>query len=143
MTGSAGPHCDTGLAREPAPRIPHMHGGRFVPAVHEIELRLDRGVEDRHDVIARKRENAVRAKTRKRLRNDVGASERLVVVDHSVMPPLQIRRELRGWSPGYAPVVRHPAPIRQASRTTLRHLVFLSPWDAASPSPTPRARPRP
>src|SRR6266702_2806973 len=48
-----GDHGHTGFAGETSPRIGHVHRGGFVAHVYEIELRLQRRIEDRHDVIAR------------------------------------------------------------------------------------------
>jgi len=42
--------------------------------MHEIELCLDRGIEDRHDVIARERKHAADTEPRERARHDVGAA---------------------------------------------------------------------
>ncbi len=79
MARPAGDHRDAGLAGEPSPRVRHVHGGRLVAHVNEIELRLDRGIEHRHDVIAREREHALRTEPRERARHDVGAAQRLAV----------------------------------------------------------------
>ena len=69
-------HRDAGLAGEPPPRVRHVHGRRLMAHMHEIELRLDRGIEDRHDVVAGEREHAVAAEPRQRTRHDVGAAQR-------------------------------------------------------------------
>ncbi len=77
VAGPAGDERDAGLAGEPAPRISHVDRSRLVAHMHEIEIGLERGIEDRHDVIAGKREHTPAAEASERLRNDVGASKRL------------------------------------------------------------------
>jgi hypothetical protein len=42
--------------------------------MHEIELRLDRGIEDRHDVIAREGKHVPAAEAGERTGDDIGAS---------------------------------------------------------------------
>ena len=65
------------LAGETSPCVRHMHRRCFVAHMHEVELGLERRIEDRHDVIAREREHMLAAQPSERLRNDVGASHRL------------------------------------------------------------------
>ena len=74
VAGPAGDQSDTGVAGETSPRIRHVDRSRFVAYMHEIETSLERGVKDRHDVIARKRKHARAAETSERLSDDIGAS---------------------------------------------------------------------
>ena len=72
-----------GFAGEAAVRVGHVHGGRLVAHVDEIEAGIERGVEDRHDVIAGQREHAPAAEALQRSGDDVGAAQRLAHVGHS------------------------------------------------------------
>jgi len=47
---------------------------RLVAHMHQIEVRLERSIEDRHDVIARESKHALAAEASERLSDDVGAS---------------------------------------------------------------------
>ena len=75
MTRSTRHHRNAGLARETPPRVGHMYGRRLVAHVDQLELRLERGVEDRHDMIAGEREDLLRPKLLQRARDDVRASD--------------------------------------------------------------------
>ena len=77
MAGPAGHQRDAGLAGQPAVGVRHVHGGGLVAHVHEIELGLERGVEDRHDVVAGQREHALAAEPLERAGDDIGAAQRL------------------------------------------------------------------
>src|ERR1700688_3679913 len=55
--------------------IGHVHGGGFVAHVNEVDVRIQRGVEDRHDVVAGQREDAPAADAAKRTSDDVGAAQ--------------------------------------------------------------------
>ena len=74
MTGSAGDQGNTGFAGEAAVGVGHVHGGGFVADVNEVDAGIQRGVEDRHDVIAGQREDASAAEAAKRTSDDVGAA---------------------------------------------------------------------
>ena len=54
--------------------VGHVHGGGFVPHVNKVDTRIQRGVEDRHDVVAGQREDAPAADAAKRTSDDVGAA---------------------------------------------------------------------
>ena len=75
VTGPAGDHRDAGLAGQASPGVRHVHGGRLVAHMHEIEPGLERGVEDRHDVVAGEREHVAAAEPLERTGNDVGAAQ--------------------------------------------------------------------
>ena len=93
VTGAAGDQRNAGLAGETAPRIRHVDRSRLVAHVHEIEVRVESGIEDRHDVIAREGENPPAAEAGERAGNDVGASRRpghgicFKVADTGSIPP--------------------------------------------------------
>ena len=74
MTGSAGDQGNAGFAGQAAMGIGHVHGGGFVAHVNEVDARIQRGVEYRHDVVAGQREDAPAAETAKRMGDDVGAA---------------------------------------------------------------------
>ena len=78
VAGPAGDHGDAGLAGEPPPGVRHVHGRRLVAHVHEVELRLQRRIEQRHDVVAGQREHVPAAETLERTGNDVGTSQAVV-----------------------------------------------------------------
>ncbi len=61
VPGTAGHERDAGLAGDPRVRIRHVHGRGFVTHVDEIDARVERRIEDRHDVVARQREDALHA----------------------------------------------------------------------------------
>jgi hypothetical protein len=54
--------------------VGHVHGGGFVPHVNEVDARIQRGIEDRHDVVAGQREDTPATETAKRTSDDVGAA---------------------------------------------------------------------
>jgi hypothetical protein len=54
--------------------IGHVHGGGFVSHVNEVNAGVERGIEDRHDVVAGKREDASAAHTMQRTSDDVGSA---------------------------------------------------------------------
>jgi hypothetical protein len=66
VAGAAGDEGDAGLAGEPAPRVGHVHRGRLVAYVHELEARVERGVEHGHHVVPGEREEMLRARRDKR-----------------------------------------------------------------------------
>ena len=74
MTGSAGDQGNAGLAGQAAMGVGHVHGGGFVPHVNEVDVRIQRGIEDRHDVVAGQREDTSAADTAKGTSDDVGAA---------------------------------------------------------------------
>jgi hypothetical protein len=53
VAGAAGHERDAGLAREPRIRIGHVHRGRFVAHVDEIDAAIDERIEHRHHVVSR------------------------------------------------------------------------------------------
>jgi len=81
MPRSAGHEGDSGLAREAAPRVGHVHRRGLVPHVNEPEFRVERGVEDGHDVIPGKREDVARSGERERTRDEICPAQ-----DHSLLP---------------------------------------------------------
>jgi hypothetical protein len=74
VTGSAGDQGNAGFAGQAAMGVGHVHGGGFVPHVNEVDARIQRGIEDRHDVVAGQREDTSAAETAKRTSDDVGAA---------------------------------------------------------------------
>ena len=76
MTGAAGDERDSGFAGQPAVGVGHVDGCGFVADVDQIEIGIEGGVEDRHDVIAGQREHAAAAETLERPGDDVGAAQR-------------------------------------------------------------------
>ena len=74
MTGSAGDQGNTGFAGQAAMGVGHVHGGGFVPHVNEVDARIQRGIENRHDVVPGQREDASAAETAKGTSDDVGAA---------------------------------------------------------------------
>ena len=74
MTGSAGDQRNAGFAGQAAVGVGHVHGGGFVAHVDEVDARVERGVEDRHDVVAGQREDAPAADAAKRTGDDIGAA---------------------------------------------------------------------
>jgi hypothetical protein len=77
VAGATGDERNAGLPGEPAVGIGHVHGGGLVAHVNEVEANLERGVENRHDMVAGEREHAAAAEALERSGNDVGAAERL------------------------------------------------------------------
>ena len=72
---TAGDERDARLAGEPAPGVGHVHRRRLVPHVDERELRVERGIEHRHHVVARQREHVAHAGGGERARKHVGAAQ--------------------------------------------------------------------
>ena len=77
VAGTAGDHGDAGLAGQPAVRVGHVHRGGFVPRVHQVEPCVQCGIEQRHDVVAGQREDALIAGVFQRAHDDVGAAKGL------------------------------------------------------------------
>ena len=75
VTGSAGNQGDTDFSGQAAMGIGHVHGGGLMADVNEVDAGVERGVEDRHDVVAGQREHAPAAKAVKRASNNVGAAQ--------------------------------------------------------------------
>ena len=63
-----------GFARDARPRVRHVHRGRLVPRVHEVEPDVERRVEHGHDVVAREREDVPHARVGERAYQGVGAA---------------------------------------------------------------------
>jgi hypothetical protein len=76
VAGAAGDERDAGFASQPAMGVGHVDGRRLVADMDEIEIGVERGVEDRHDVVAGQREYAMAAEALQRSGNDVGAAQR-------------------------------------------------------------------
>ena len=74
MSRPAGDERDPRLAGDARPRVGHVHGGGFVPRMHEVEPDVQRRVEHRHDVIARQREDVPHARVGERADQDIGAA---------------------------------------------------------------------
>ena len=72
------------LTGEATMRVGHVDRSRLVPHVHQVEIDVERGVEDRHDVIARKREHSPTPQASESLDRDVGAAQRLA---HGILSP--------------------------------------------------------
>jgi len=62
VSRAAGHQRDTHLAGKASPGIRHVDSGSLVPHVHKRQLRVQRGVEYRHHVIARQGECMARAR---------------------------------------------------------------------------------
>ena len=62
MSGTASNERHPDFAGETGPRVRHVHGRRFVSRMEQLETCIERRIEDRHDVIARKREQASNAR---------------------------------------------------------------------------------
>ena len=77
VAGTAGDQRDAGFAGEPAVGVGHVDGGGLMADMNEIELGVERRVEDRHDVVAGQREHAAAAEALQRSGDDVGAAQRL------------------------------------------------------------------
>ena len=77
VAGAAGDHGDAGLAGQPAPGVGGVHRGGLLPGVHEVDRGADRGVEQRHDVVAGQREDRVVSGAFEGAHDDVGAAEGL------------------------------------------------------------------
>ena len=77
VAGAAGDHGDSGFAGQPAPGIGGVHGGGLVAGVHEVDRGADRGVEQRHDVVAGEREDRAVSGTFEGAHDDVGAAKGL------------------------------------------------------------------
>ena len=86
VAGPAGHERDAGFAGQPPVRVGHVDGGGLVADVDEIEAGVERGVEDRHDVVAGEREHALAAEALERLGYDVGAAQRLAHIGFSPRP---------------------------------------------------------
>ena len=71
VSRAAGHQRDTHLAGKASPGIRHVDGGSLVPHVHKRQLRVQRSVEYRHDMIAGKREHVARARAREAARDDI------------------------------------------------------------------------
>ena len=84
MPGAAGDHRDPRLARQPSPGIRHVHGCRLVARMHQPLPRIDRRVEQRHDVVAGEREDRVVSGAFQRAHDDVGAAD--VCAGHDWFP---------------------------------------------------------
>jgi len=80
----------TDLAREPPPGVRHVHAGGLLADVHDLDARREQGIEERHDVVARQREDAGRAEALKRPGHDVGPAMHRHV--------RRSRRELNAWA---------------------------------------------
>ena len=65
---------DARPTREPSPRIRHMHRRRFLPHVQQLDLRIQAGVEHRHDLIARERKDSIHALRPQRPSNHIHPS---------------------------------------------------------------------
>ena len=74
VAGTAGDERDAGFAGQAAVGVGHVDGCGLVADMDEIEIGVERRVEDRHDVVAGQREHAVAAEPLKRSGNDVGAA---------------------------------------------------------------------
>ncbi len=89
MAGAAGDERDAGFASQPAMGVGHVDGRRLVADMNEIEIGVERRVEDRHDVVAGQREHAVAAEALERSGNDVGAAQR-----PGHVRPIKLKRNL-------------------------------------------------
>ena len=81
---AAGHQRDAGLAGQAAVGVGHVDGGGLVADVDEIEIGVERRIEDRHDVVAGEREHAAAAEPLERSGHDVGAAQRLAHAGFSV-----------------------------------------------------------
>jgi hypothetical protein len=93
VTGTTGHHGDAGLAGHAAPGVGHVHGGGLVAHMHDVELRFDGGIVDRHDVVAREGEHGLVAEPFEAACNDVGAPE---LPRHVVSPGVWLRAKMAG-----------------------------------------------
>jgi hypothetical protein len=74
VTWPAGDQGNAGFAGQAAMGIGHVHGGGFVPDVNEVNAGVECGIEDRHDVVAGKREDASAASPVQRTSDDIGSA---------------------------------------------------------------------
>ena len=74
MAWPAGDQGDTSVAGQTSPRIRHVDRSRFVAHMHEVEIRLERGIEDRHDVIAREGKHLPAAEATERTSDNIRSS---------------------------------------------------------------------
>ena len=88
MAGATGDQRNTGLAGQAAVGISHVDRGSLVAHVNEIEAGVERGIEDRHDVVAGEGEHALAAEALERLGYDVGAAQHLAHIGFSPPPNL-------------------------------------------------------
>jgi hypothetical protein len=106
VAGAARDERDAGFAGQSAVGVGHVDGCGLVADMDEIEIGVERRVEDRHDVVAGQREHAVAAETLQRSGNDVGAAQR-----SGHVRPLKLTRNLaamrRRASPPLASAIRH------------------------------------
>ena len=74
MPRTTGHERDADLTGDARVSIGHVHGAGLVAGVDQLDLRVERGVEDRHDVVARQCEDAARAGSLQRLDQRIGAT---------------------------------------------------------------------
>lgn len=74
MTRTASDQADANLAGQPTLGVRHMHGGGFMADMHEVDADVECGIKDRHDVVARQREDAAAAEPNKGASDDIGAA---------------------------------------------------------------------
>ena len=127
MAGAAGDECDARHACDARPGVGHVHGGGLVADVDELETRVERGIEDRHHVVAREREDAPHAATRKASREAVGPAPGARA--HASASSRNVAAATRSAVIGKS---RTRTPI--ASRTALAIAAVTGPC-AASPAP--------
>jgi hypothetical protein len=100
--------------------VGHVHGGGFVPHVNEVDAGIQRGVEDRHDVVAGQREDASAADTAKGTSDDVGAAQG---VAHRLRWTLNLELVLMSLRK-----TRRHKTRRRISSMTMLLSCSLSPW---------------
>ena len=74
VAGTTGYPGDARFSRDASIGVRHMHGRAFMPDVQQIELTVDRGIEQRHDVVAGQREDGRVTGSFQCLDYDVGAA---------------------------------------------------------------------
>ena len=75
VAGSAGDPGDAGLAGQAAEGVGHVNRCGFMTDMQQLQLRIDRGIEQRHDVVAGQREDRGVTGLFQGAHNDVGAAK--------------------------------------------------------------------
>jgi hypothetical protein len=75
VSGAARNEGDADFTRQAAVSVGHVHRRGFMPDVNEIDAGIERGIKDRHDVVAGQREHPPAAETVKRTSNNLSAAQ--------------------------------------------------------------------
>jgi hypothetical protein len=117
MAGATGDHGDARLAGQPPPGVGGMHRGRLLPRMHQVDRGADRSVEQRHDVVAGKREDRIVSGAFQGAHDDVGAAEGL---RHEGFGSTSVERSLSPVADSTNQQHGRCAPSRAASQLVLR-----------------------